>query len=281
MTSRLPLPLATQRPIRLATAAAALLLAVAAPRLYAQARIGVVDLRRVVAESNEGRAASDAIKTRFDARQADLNRRTREIENLKRRLEHPPAPIPMPRLQKLAQQYQRRVLELQNLGQQYTQELQQIEAELTKSIVSKTRLIAREVGQSDNYQIIIDEQMVHFVPNHLNLTDRVIQLYNQRNPVTGPIRLPEPGGPQGGPGGGGGAGGPSLGGGGGAGNAPPTATPDAGARGTAPTPPAGTGRPTGPAAPSGPSTPPSSSGAPDAGRRSALPGLFFRRDAGH
>lgn len=193
MTLRLTLRNVTKHRARLATMGAAVILALAAPKIYAQVRIGVVDIRRAVAETAEGRAASDAIKARFDARQAELNRRTRELENLKRRIEHPAPGTPPQRLQALAQRYQRQVMELQQLGQQYTAELQAIEAELTKQIYGKMQPIVRQIGQTENYQLIVDEQVVHFAPSNLNLTDQVIQQYNQRYPVRGPIQLPDAG----------------------------------------------------------------------------------------
>lgn len=231
---------------RALTAVVALVLAMAAPRVYAQVRIGVVDIRRAVAETAEGRAAFDALKVRYDDRQRDLDRRTKAIEALKRRVEHPTAPIPQARLAKMAEDYQRQVMELQQYGQQYTAELQSIEGELTKNILSKIQPIVRQIGQTDNYQLIVDEQAVHFAPTHLNLTDRVIQQYNQQYPVRGPVVLPDAGivtPPQQGGGG-------ALSGGTGA---PPTdATADAGA-------------------------PSSASG--DAGR-GALSPVFFRRDGG-
>lgn len=236
---------------RAVTAVLALVIAMAAPRVYAQVRIGVVDVRRAVAETAEGRAAFDALKVRYDDRQRDLDRRTKAIEALKRRAEHPTAPIPPARMQKMQEDFQRQVAELQQYGQQYTAELQAIEGELTKNILSKMQPIVRQIGQTDNYQLIVDEQAVHFAPTHLNLTDRVIQQYNQQYPVRGPITLPDAGivtPPQ--PGGGGGG---ALSVGTGAETGTDATAADAGA---------------------------SSSASGDAGHGGALSPVFFRRDAG-
>jgi outer membrane protein len=130
------------------TLVSALLLAAVAPRVYAQARIGVIDIRRAVSETNEGRAATGAIKARFDERQTDLDRRTKAIEGLKTKLEHPRPGTPQPQLQKMAQDLQHQVMEVQQLGQQYTGEIQQMEGELTKNILTKMQPIVREIGNS-------------------------------------------------------------------------------------------------------------------------------------
>ncbi len=227
------------RRTRLSTLLAAVFLAVLAPRAYAQFRIAVVDIRRAVAESSEGRSAAQVIKVRFDQRQGDLNHRGEQIERLKRRIES--RRDPMATLQKLAQRYQRDVTEYQQLSQRYTTEIQQMEAELTKRILVKMQPIVREVGQTENYQLIVDEQVVLFAPSHLNLTDRVVQLYNQRFPaVVPPPTAADAGPPR-------------------ADASAPAPPPDGGARPVAPLPPT----------------------SPDAGRTGGLPGVFFRRDAGH
>ncbi len=238
-----PLARTAPKPARALTLLGALLLALAAPRVYAQVRIGVVDIRRAVAETAEGRAAFDAMKIRYDDRQRDLDRRTKIIETLKRRIEHPTAPIPQARLERMAAQYQQQVGELQQYGQQYTQELQTIESELTKTILTKIQPIVRQIGQTDNFQVIVDEQVVHFAPSHLNLTDRVIQAYNQQFPLRGPIQLPDAGAIV---------------------QPPSRAGVDAGA------------------AVEPPETDPVVAPTPAAGDagRGALPGVFFRRDAG-
>jgi hypothetical protein len=94
--------------------------------------------------------------------------------------------------------------------------------------------------------LIVDEGMVHYARSDLNLTDRVIQEYNQQHPVHGPIVLPDAGtvAPP-----------------------PPMAMPEASGA------PAG-----GDAAPLTP--PPSLGSGADAGSGQLSP-VFFRRDAGH
>jgi outer membrane protein len=179
MTLRLPLRLAL-RPARVATAVVALILAAAAPKLYAQARFGVVDVQRAISETNEGRAAMGAIKARFDDRQTELNNLTKQLEGLKKQLDRPQSVVNRARLQKTAQQ---KLLQLQQLGQQYTEELQRMEAEAMQNILTKMQPIVREIGQSRSLEIVVDQRVVHFARSDLNLTDLVIAQYNQRYPA--------------------------------------------------------------------------------------------------
>lgn len=238
---------------RLATVTLGLALASVAPRLYAQVRIGVVDIRRAVAETNEGRAASGAIKAHFDDRQAELDRRTKTLEATKNRLEKaspPTSPTEQRRLQKEVADFQQGAAQLQQLGQQYTSEIQQMEADSTKTILTKMQPIVREIALSDNYQVIVDEAMVHYAPSNANLTDRVIQIYNQRFPANP--------------------------------NAPPPHAGTTGTTGTTGTHPAtgGATGATGTHPATGATTGTTGTTTNAGGEHHGLPGVFFRRDAG-
>lgn len=163
--------------------AIALCIAVAAPKIYAQARtFAVVDLRRAAAETNEGRNALTALKVQVDRRQVELAPRVTKVEGMKRRLENP-GRTPPATLQKIYQTYVTEVQQLQNLSERYTRELQEAEGNATNAILTKMQPVMRELAQSQSIQLIVDAQMVHYIPSHLNMTDQAIDLYNRRNPV--------------------------------------------------------------------------------------------------
>jgi Skp family chaperone for outer membrane proteins len=163
--------------------AIALCIAIAAPKIYAQARtFAVVDLRRAAAETNEGRNALTALKVQVDRRQLEIAPRVSKVEGMKRRLENP-GRTPPATLQKIYQTYVTEVQQLQNLSERYTRELQEAEGNATNAILTKMQPVMRELAQSQSIQLIVDAQMVHYIPSHLNMTDQAIDLYNRRNPV--------------------------------------------------------------------------------------------------
>ena len=114
--------------------AIALCIAIAAPKIYAQARtFAVVDLRRAAAETNEGRNALTGLKVQVDRRQVEIAPRVSKVEGMKRRLENP-GRTPPATLQKIYQTYVTEVQQLQNLSERYTRELQEAEGNATNAI---------------------------------------------------------------------------------------------------------------------------------------------------
>jgi Skp family chaperone for outer membrane proteins len=163
---------------------AALALAAAAPRVYAQARVvAVVDLQRAAAETNEGRNALTALKVQIDRAELQLAPQARQLEGMKKRLEAHRGP-PTPAIQRLYQQYVAQAQQFEGQRQQLTQQLQGAQQQQVQVILTKMTPVMRELAQGQGYQLIVDATAVHYVPSHLNLTDQAIELYNRRNPAT-------------------------------------------------------------------------------------------------
>ena len=171
-------------PLRIvAHGTAALCVAIAAPRVYAQARVvAVVDLQRAAGETNEGRNALNALKVQVDRAEARLAPQAKTLEGLKKRLEAHRGP-PTPAIQQVYQRYVAAAQAFEGQRQQLTQDLQGQQQQTVQAILTKMTPIMRELAQSQGYQIIVDATAVHYVPTHLNLTDQAIELYNRRNPA--------------------------------------------------------------------------------------------------
>jgi Skp family chaperone for outer membrane proteins len=164
-------------------AVAAAVVAVAAPHVYAQARIvAVVDMQRAASETNEGRNALTALKAQVDRAEARLAPQAKQLEGMKKRLEAHRGP-PTPAIQRLYQQYMQQAQAFESQRQQAAQDVQQAQAQAFQVILTKMTPVMRELAQTQGYQIIVDATAVHYVPSQLNLTDSAIELYNRRNPA--------------------------------------------------------------------------------------------------
>ncbi|MFO0602954.1 MAG: OmpH family outer membrane protein [Polyangiales bacterium] len=172
-----------RRRVRSMSAVAALAVAVAAPQLYAQVRIAVVDMQRALIETNDGRAAKGQLQKLFQARQDQLNTRQEALKRMKEDIEKQKNVVSREALEKRMSEYQAEFVKLQQSYLEYQQELAQKEAELTKSILVNLQGIVRQIGTSDGYTGILDQGAVIWSRGDLDLTDRVIQEYNTAHPT--------------------------------------------------------------------------------------------------
>lgn len=160
----------------------ALMLAVAAPKLYAQVRLAVVDMQRAILETEEGRRAKNQLKKLFESRQEQLNDRQESLKRLKADLEKQERVLSRDALQKRMSEYQEQLVSLQKNYMEYQQELAQREAELTKQILVNLQGVVRQIGTAEGYTAIFDQSGIVWAPTHIDLTDRVIAEFNRAHP---------------------------------------------------------------------------------------------------
>lgn len=150
-------------------------------------KIGVVDLQRAMNETEEGRRAKSRLKTLFDRHQKKLDEAQEELKKMGEQLEAQKNVLSEAVLRERYAAYQQKLAELQQTYYESQQELAAKEAEYTQKILERMQAILRRIGQAEGFTLIVEvnEGGVIFAPNHLDLTDRVIQRYNAENPVGG------------------------------------------------------------------------------------------------
>ena len=167
---------------RAAAIVCAFFLAALAPRLYAQVRIAVVDMQRALVETEQGRRAKNQLKGLFQKRQVDLDSRQNALKRLHDDIEAHRTSLDQATLQHRMEDYQKQVVDLQQNYVEYQQELSQREAELTKQIYVNLETVIRQIGQQQNLTAVFEQSGVIWAPQHLDLTDQVVQTFNQQFP---------------------------------------------------------------------------------------------------
>jgi outer membrane protein len=160
----------------------AAMLAMTAPKLYAQVRLAVVDMQRAILETEEGRRAKVQLKRLFESRQEQLNERQEGLKRLKADLEKQQRVLAPAAMQKRMNDYQESLVSLQKNYMDYQQELAQREAELTKQILVNLQGVVRQIGTAEGYTAIFDQSGIVWAPTHIDLTDRVIAEFNRAHP---------------------------------------------------------------------------------------------------
>jgi len=75
--------------------------------------------------------------------------------------------------------WQREMMALQGVFVDYNKELQKKQGELTQPIVQKIMGTIRRLATQDGLDLVIDKQAAPYVRSDLDVTDRIITLYNQ------------------------------------------------------------------------------------------------------
>jgi outer membrane protein len=141
-------------------------------------KFAVVDVQRAVMETEEGLRAQATLKKFFDKRQQELDGKQSELQKQREEIEKQSKILSQQQLQKRSEEWQRQALELQTVFVEYNKELQKKQGELTQPIYAKIMNLLRRLATQDGYDAILEKQAVPYMRSDLDLTDRVIQMYN-------------------------------------------------------------------------------------------------------
>ncbi len=198
-----PSPTASSRLARLLRRGAAPLLVAAAlggavmiapaPAAAQASKIAVIDVRRAVLETEEGLRVQATLKKLFDSRQVELDGKQRALVEEQEKLEKEAqtGKTPKEALQKKRETLQRQAAEFQQTYVDYQREMQRKESELTTPILQKVLGIVRRVAAQEGYEMVFEKSAVPYYRADLEVTDRVIQMYNSGAPgEAGPKAAP-------------------------------------------------------------------------------------------
>ena len=142
------------------------------------AKIGVVDLKRVLDNSSAGKSAQAELTEQGKKMQGELEKRKAEIEEIQKNIERQAAVMSKEAREEKNRDLQIKVYDFKNLEKKYRSELRKSERKKLIKIQKEVLSIAQEIGKKEGYLIIIEKSAAIYVPKTLDLTDKVIQEYN-------------------------------------------------------------------------------------------------------
>jgi outer membrane protein len=163
--------------------ALALALSLVTAPATAQMKVAVVDTQRAVMETEDGLRMQATLKKVFDSRQRELDKKQEELQKEREDIEKQRDVLSKTALAKRVDKWQREMVNLQTVFVEYNKELQKKQSELTQPIFQKAMGVIRRMATQEGYDVVVDKQAVPYVRSDLDLTDKVIQLYNQGAPA--------------------------------------------------------------------------------------------------
>lgn len=142
-------------------------------------KIAVIDTQRAIMETEDGLRAQATLKKLFDKRQRELDKKQRDLQAEKEQIEKQRSVLSKAAYQKRAEKWQNDMMKLQQVFVEYNKELQKKESQLTRPIYRKAMGLIRRLAAASGFDMVLDKQAVPYFRADLDLTDRLIQMYNE------------------------------------------------------------------------------------------------------
>jgi len=165
--------------IRTALIGTLLLSLFAAPVRAEDVKIGIVDLRRALAETDEGKKARATLKRDFDKKQKELDEQQEEVKKALEDLNKKRTLLPADTVRQKEGELQERIGKVQQTYMRHQQDLASKEEAATAPIVERLQRIIGNIAAAENFTVVLDKSAgVVYAKTHLDMTNEVIRRFN-------------------------------------------------------------------------------------------------------
>jgi len=142
------------------------------------AKIGVVDLQKILNESAKGREAIKLLESEFEKKKKDLDVREEELKKLEDEMAKRSSLWSDKLKQEKEEEYDKKVKEFRRMQTDLKDEFQRKNKNFTDKILLDIIDLVKAVGEEEKFSIIMERQNVIFTSSTIDITDRIIKLYN-------------------------------------------------------------------------------------------------------
>ncbi|MCK9240968.1 OmpH family outer membrane protein [Desulfocurvus sp.] len=147
----------------------------------AQGPVGVVDMPRIIKESEPGQQARATLQETFKSTQEDLDRQKNELEKMRADLQNQSLVLSQSAKEDKEQEFKRRIRDLQDSVQSFQRKYKAEEDKLSEPIITVIFEALRDYGKKNGYAMIVDGNNagVLYVEEKTNITDAIIVEVNK------------------------------------------------------------------------------------------------------
>ncbi len=157
-------------------------LLVASANLYAQDKIGFINMREVIQTSNAGKRAGEEMKRIADRKQAEITSMERELKNLKEELDKKSSVMTASARSEKESAYQKKLRSYQILVNDANEELQKKDQEIFQKLMPDILKVVRSIGEKEKYTLIVDvaTMPVPYFDKTKDITGKVVDEFNKK-----------------------------------------------------------------------------------------------------
>ncbi len=165
----------------IALSALILLLAAPAGAALAQGKIGVVQIERIVRDSQPALRAQKKLEVEFAKREAELGKVADQLKRTQDELEKDSVTMPEATRRNKERDFNTFNVEFQRKQREYREDVNQRRNEELGQVIEQANRIIRQIAESEKYDIIFQEAA--YANPRIDITDKVIKAMEGKPPA--------------------------------------------------------------------------------------------------
>jgi outer membrane protein len=148
-------------------------------------RVAIVDIRVAMQSTAEGKQLGAELQSQFSAKQADLDNMRKSLEDIQTRLRNGGPTLSDDERARLERSGERLQRQLQRKQEEYQQDANDAQQDAFDKLGRKMADVVARYARENNFGVIMDASQACqvYCSNQLDVTQDIIRLYDQANPV--------------------------------------------------------------------------------------------------
>ena len=141
-------------------------------------KIGIIDVQKVLRESQAAKKAQAIYKKDFESKRALLNAAEKEIRRLEEDLKENGRALSVDARKEKEENLTKQVKEFKRLAADMDEELKKKDAELTRKLLAEIGGVVQTLLKKDQYTVIMQSDKIVAFDEAIDITEKVIKLYD-------------------------------------------------------------------------------------------------------
>jgi len=143
-------------------------------------KIAVIDVNKVLNQSEAGKVAMKKMEARYEELKKDIDKRQDEAMKLKDEIDKQKVMLGKDKLKEKEDALAAKIADLRRVTQESEREMQERQGELTRDVLKQIEAHVDTVVKAEKYDLVLERSagIVHVV-DHMDITNRVLELVNK------------------------------------------------------------------------------------------------------
>lgn len=138
-------------------------------------KIGVIDMRSIISNSPQAKAAMEKLKSEFKAREEKIVASEKSYREKAEKLQRNSAIMSEAEKSKLEKEVIANQRELQRMQAEFREDAAARQQEEMKKLIDKIDSVVQAIAKKENYDLIIHSEVVPYAAKQMNITDTVLK----------------------------------------------------------------------------------------------------------
>jgi outer membrane protein len=143
-------------------------------------KLAYVDVQRAIQETEEGKTARNRLKSEFDQRRAQVDKKSVDLEKMQQEYEKQAPVLSEEAKRKKQEEFQKALLDARKSAGDLQEDMNRQEQQAMGNILQRLQQVVAEIAERESLSFVMDKGTLLFAPAAADITNEVVRRYNDR-----------------------------------------------------------------------------------------------------